>query len=360
LHVFGRLDRGGAELRTIELAEAFPPERVRSDFLVLSGLDGALDSRVNGAGGHVIKCPIDLRFPGAFLRLLRERRYDVVQSHVHYFSGPVLALARLAGVRTRVAQFHTAIINDRQDTRRRRAQLAICRELLDRSATDIVAVGEGAMCGAWRPGWMADPRCRVIHSGVQPDRLRSVPSGRPGPPVILNVASIQPLKNQLRLVQVMEKLIPRIAGLSLSLIGREVGDYGNRVRRAVEAAGLTDRIRFVGEVDEAMPWIAASQLMILPSLWEGLPCAAVEACAIGVPVLASDLPGTRELSQYFPHLRILPLTASDDEWAAAAAELIVQDVTASKVADCLARSPFAFDRSRDAHYSVWSHSRAMA
>ena len=46
LNVFGQLERGGAELRAVELAEAFPPDHVRSDFLVLSGLDGVLDDRV--------------------------------------------------------------------------------------------------------------------------------------------------------------------------------------------------------------------------------------------------------------------------------------------------------------------------
>src|SRR5262245_31551426 len=147
LHVFGRLERGGAELRLVEVAEALSKNRVRSDFLVLSGLDGVLDDRVRAAGGDVFKCPLDVRFPYAFYRLVRDRRYDIVNSHVHYFPGVVLALARLAGVAGRVAHLHTAIVNDREDTRARRTQLAICRALLDRSATDIVACGEGIMHG---------------------------------------------------------------------------------------------------------------------------------------------------------------------------------------------------------------------
>ena len=65
LHVFGRLLRGGAELRTVELAESFQGERVQSDFLVLSGLDGPLDERVRAAGGDVIKCRLDAGFPRA-------------------------------------------------------------------------------------------------------------------------------------------------------------------------------------------------------------------------------------------------------------------------------------------------------
>ena len=109
LHVFGRLERGGAELRTVELAESFLQERVRSGFLVLTGLEGALDERVKIAGGDVIKCPLTCAFPSSFYRLLRTRRYDVVHSHVHYFSGVILAIARAAGTPGRVAHFRTAM-----------------------------------------------------------------------------------------------------------------------------------------------------------------------------------------------------------------------------------------------------------
>src|SRR6185295_19211822 len=71
LNVLGRLERAGAELRAVELAEAFAPDRVRSDFVVLTGLEGALDPRVTAAGGRVIKCRLDVGFPLAFMRLLR-------------------------------------------------------------------------------------------------------------------------------------------------------------------------------------------------------------------------------------------------------------------------------------------------
>ena len=139
LNVFGQLERGGAELRAGELAEAFPPDHLRSDFLVLSGLDGVLDDRVRAAGGDVVKCALDPSFTWKFYRLLRQRRYDVVHSHVHYFSGVILSLARIAGIRGRVSHLHTARVNDREDTRRRRIQLAVCRELIRWNATDIIA-----------------------------------------------------------------------------------------------------------------------------------------------------------------------------------------------------------------------------
>ena len=46
----------------MELAEYFPGDRVHSDFVALTGLDGALDERVRQAGGEVFKCRLDARF----------------------------------------------------------------------------------------------------------------------------------------------------------------------------------------------------------------------------------------------------------------------------------------------------------
>jgi glycosyltransferase involved in cell wall biosynthesis len=361
LHVFGRLERSGAELRTIELAESLERDRVISDFLVLTGLDGSLDQRVRNAGGDVIKCPLDRRFPLSLYRLLRARRYDVVHSHVHYFSGVILAIARAARTPCRVAHFRTAVVNDKQDTRRRRIQLAVCRRLVDLMATDILAVGEGAMGGAWAPGWRSDRRCRVIYNGIPSRRLGLTVSRDSAPPTIVNVASLQPLKNQLRLIEILRQCVRDLPDLRLCLVGRDCGDYGGKVLQASKDAGLSGRVHLIGEVDDPMPNIAAARLMIVPSLWEGLPGAALEACALGIPVLASDLPGTRELASHFPHMRTMSLDESDEAWAAAAVGLIRQGVSSGADAvRCLANSPFTMARTRESYLAVWSRARASA
>jgi glycosyltransferase involved in cell wall biosynthesis len=362
LHVFGRMDRGGAELRTVELAESFGGERVRSDFAVLTGLDGALDDRVRAAGGDVVKCPLGARFPAAFYRLVRRGRYDVVHSHVHFFSGVILAIARLAGTPKRIAHFRTAIVNDKRDGPGRRVQLALCRRLVDLAATDILAVGEGAMHGAWRADWQSDPRCRVVYNGLAPDRVRLAPrrAHASSPPTIVNVASVQPLKNQLRLVGIMRRCARELPGVRLLLIGREVGDYGGKVRRAVADAGLSQCVELLGEVADPAPLVAGANLMVAPSLWEGLSGAVLEACALGVPVLASDLPGNRELARHFPHVTVMDLDEDDEAWAAAIVRIAGSDQRCDlDPAACLANSPFDLARSREAHYEIWSRARAF-
>jgi glycosyltransferase involved in cell wall biosynthesis len=273
----------------------------------------------------------------------------------------ILAVAWLAGTPSRIAHFRTSIVDDKPGTAVRRGQLAFCRRLIEIAATDVLAVGEGAMQGAWGPQWHADPRCRVIYSGIPVERLQRVEVRAPDAPVIINVGSLQPLKNQVRLIGVLRACLHAIPTVRLSLVGREVRDYGWQVRRAAAEAGVADRVHLIGEVDDPLPLIARSNLMIVPSLWEGLPGAALEACALGIPVLASDLPGTRELARHFPHLSTLPLGETDSAWADAAVRMIQRGPTnASEAEACLARSPFTLARARSAYLAIWSRNRASA
>ena len=100
--------------------------------------------------------------------------------------------------------------------------------------------------------------------------------------------------------------------------------------------------------------------MILPSLWEGLPGAALEACALGIPVLAADLPGTRELATHFPHLSLLSLAEDDEAWAAAIVRLIRRARPVVEARECFDASPFTLARTRETHYEIWSRVRASA
>jgi glycosyltransferase involved in cell wall biosynthesis len=63
----------------------------------------------------------------------------------------------------------------------------------------------------------------------------------------------------------------------------------------VQREGLEGRVLFLGERTDVAELLAASDLFILPSLWEGMSLAMLEALASGLPVIASDVSGTRQV-----------------------------------------------------------------
>jgi glycosyltransferase involved in cell wall biosynthesis len=324
LHVLGELGWGGVPIRTLELLHYLDPERYDLCLCALSGVVGNFGSMVEAAGGRVVEIPYGLTgFSGRFVRLLRDERFDAVHSHMYYQSGNILRLAARCGVPIRVAHFRNSQERPRTSLRRR-LEAALLRRWIHRYATDILAVSEEAMCKAWRENWRDDPRCRVVYNGLDP-RPFETPPDRAGvlhefslPPhafLCIHVGRMVAAKNHLRLIDIFAAVLRRRDNAYLLLIG--VGEQGieDAVRRRVAELGLGDRVRFCGMRKDVPRLLKASDVMIFPSRWEGLPGAVLEGCAAGVPVVASSLQTIREIAQRLPGIEIVSLDESDESWA---------------------------------------------
>jgi glycosyltransferase involved in cell wall biosynthesis/Ser/Thr protein kinase RdoA (MazF antagonist) len=73
------------------------------------------------------------------------------------------------------------------------------------------------------------------------------------------------------------------------------GELLPAIRAEVAASELTSHVHFAGSRRDVDALLAASDSFVLPSLWEGLPVALVEAMASGLPVVATDVSGTRDV-----------------------------------------------------------------
>jgi glycosyltransferase involved in cell wall biosynthesis len=324
------MDRGGAELRTLDLMPQTALSGYEFHFATLAPGPGALDAEIGRLNGQVHSCPLGVTFPLRFRALLHEGRFDIVHSHVHHFSGYILRLARKEGVPGRVAHYRSTG-DGHPTTIRRRAQRAITRRWLERHATAIVAVSEGAMRHAWRDDWREDARCTVIYDGLDlqefshfDDRIsvrRELDIGA-DEALIVHVGTMSSFKNQERLVHIFDEFHRRRSTCRLVLVGRDGDGTKQRVEHLIHAMQLTDHVMILGERNDVPGLLKAADLMIFPSIREGLPGAILEACAAGTPVVASDLPGVKEIAAICPSVACLPLTAGDHQWVTAAEDLL--------------------------------------
>jgi glycosyltransferase involved in cell wall biosynthesis len=305
---------GGAERRTLELARALEG-RYTFHFISLSPSRGTLCGEIERAGGVVHLCASTPRLPVTLWRVLREVRPGAIDSHVHYSSGVFIALAALAGVPLRIAHFRST--NDgNQNTLRRRAYRAAMRGLINIFATHIVGVSEGVLDCAW-PGWRADDRCRVLYNGVAAADGADGIRGRPWPAdlrVVTVIGSLNPAKNQLFAVQIARELRARDTRTLVVFVGRSVGEYGRSVEAAIRAEPNTTWLGERRDVVDILRWADA---LLLPSIREGLPGVMLEACSVGLPVVASDVPGAREIALHFPSVLCLSLGEGAATWAEA-------------------------------------------
>lgn len=374
LHVLGRMQRGGAEMCLIEVMRHLCPSEFHADICVLSGLPGVLDASVRACGGAIIPIKLDLRFPPRFIRVLRQQRYDVVHSHVLHTSGAILALAAAAGVPRRIAHIH-GMHDGRPSTWRRHLQRNVMLRLIDRYATDIAGCGEGAMDAIWRADWKADSRCRIVHNSVDPARFElSVGSGAiraalgfsTSALVFLHVGNEVAEKNHERLLSIFAEINRQEPSSRLILVGAGTDDAAGISRRVIDRLRLTAAVKALGARGDVPQLLRAADVLLLPSLREGLPAIVLEACVSGVPVLATDLPGVREIARRLVLVRYLPLSAADADWAAAALRLPDE---ASRLrlrataAETFRASVFHIDRAVDAYRLLWNgakHQRADA
>ncbi|MBT2410261.1 glycosyltransferase [Streptomyces sp. ISL-12] len=164
-----------------------------------------------------------------------------------------------------------------------------------RWAARVVCVSEAERLRGVRAGVRA--RWAVIPNGVDTDRFRPAPAAAVRPRLLPGVPADAPLvvcvgrlcrqKGQDVLLAAWRRVLARVPGARLVL----VGDGPDRARLAASAPAS---VLFAGGVPDAAPWYRAADLVVLPSRWEGMALAPLEAMACARPVVVTDVDGARE------------------------------------------------------------------
>jgi glycosyltransferase involved in cell wall biosynthesis len=116
-------------------------------------------------------------------------------------------------------------------------------------------------------------------------------------------------------------------------------------------------VNFVGDVGDVRDWLAAADLVVLPSRWEGLSLAVLEALASGRPVVAADVPGLGEMVAPGTGARVAP----DDPraLAGAIADRLMDPARARAEGAAAARHATRFDL-RDTYERLAAETAALA
>lgn len=110
------------------------------------------------------------------------------------------------------------------------------------------------------------------------------------------VARFSPQKGHHYLIEAVRLLKERHVDGKFVLIG--IGDLENEIRALVKRYGLASDVLFYGQATAVNHVLQALDCFVLSSLWEGMPLALLEAMASGIPVIATDVAGTREVIQH--------------------------------------------------------------
>ena len=315
MHLSTRLILGGSQENTLLscMGQADDGHEVMLAFGPIYGPEGSLLDRARSHGGigtvevpdlvrHI--APVrDLRCRSRLRRLIREHRPDVV--HTHSSKAGILGrmAARAEGVPAIVHTIHGLPFHPYQS--RIRNGLYIALERMAASRCDaIVCVADAMRDQALAAGVGQPDLYSTIYSGMEtesfmhadfdPVEWRARHGLRPEDFVVGTVARLAELKGHDDLLKVMQGRL--LAEESVKLLWVGDGYRGAQLRRQVERLGLADRVVFTGALPpDQMPAVMhAIDLLVHPSLREGLPRTVPQALLSGTPVVAYDVDGTRE------------------------------------------------------------------
>ena len=300
LHVIDSLHLGGAQEVVLNLATCGDRKRFSHEVATMHGR-GVYWTRMQELG-----IPLHSLSPQKFLpwyaaslpALLLRGKFDIL--HCHLVASNIIAkpLGRLCRVPVILNHDHT---ND--DYRAsQRVRLAL-DTLSNRLATHIIAVSDS--CRTFlidREGVPAE-KITLVQNAIDLRRFSSGCGSRAGArkslglpesgPVVAGVGRLNPQKNFSLFIRIAADVLKRHPQTHFVLAGE--GPENELLRKLAQECGVGDRLHFCGYVPDTRQIYLAADVLLMPSLFEGLPMTLLEAMAMRVPVVASALDGIAEV-----------------------------------------------------------------
>jgi glycosyltransferase involved in cell wall biosynthesis len=295
--------------------------------------DGAASIAREGFVLHPIRFARGTLSPAAAfgtIRALRRLHRALAPALVHHVALQATIFGSLAALGRRIARVNAitglgySFISDSFKARVVRTAIgSLLRLLVDRPASVALVQNPDDRDLLRRLGIAADRIVLIPGSGVDVDRFRPLPE--PAGPVTLGFVGRLLDDKGIRVLVAAHRLLRR-KGLSVELLIAGTPDPANpaSVSTAEAAAwGREPGITWLGHVDDIAAVWARAHIAVLPSRREGLPKSLLEAAACGRPMVATDVPGCREVAIADETGLLVP---TDDTAALAAAiERLAQD-----------------------------------
>jgi len=313
-HVITRLELGGAQDNTLHTVRSLRPPYAPHLF---AGRGGILDDETERSLGdrltfvdalvHPIRPWRDLAAVAALARAFRRLRPAIV--HTHSSKAGILgrAAARLAGVPVVIHSIHGFGFHDHQPAWMRRMLVAAERAAAPWT-THFVSVAATHLERGAALGIVDRERASVLRSGVHLADLAAAAerAGRAGQPALRTrlglpaagpilgmVACLKPQKAPLDFVEAAARIASVRPEASFVMVGD--GPLRPQIEARARSLGIASRLHLLGWRRDVPDLLAAFDVAVLTSLWEGLPRVVPEAIAAGRPIVATAIDGTAEI-----------------------------------------------------------------
>ena len=253
-------------------------------------------------------------------KFLKEHAYEYSTIHLHeVLVGPImLPLAHKYGIKNRIIHSHNSMPSEKPIRALRNNLLCLP---IKRLSNVWLACSEKA--GIFLYGNKDLKHVQIVNNAIDLKKysynskvrhaIRDSYNISSNTLVIGHVGRFNDQKNHSHLINTIEALNHKHKDFILLLVGN--GPNEEQIKQMVDNKKLTNKVRFLGIRSDINQILQAVDVFVLPSLFEGLPIAGIEAQAAGLPCVFSDAI-TKE-TEITDNVVFIPLTASHEIWAQA-------------------------------------------
>ena len=294
--------RGGAEEHVLTLLRGLDRDRFQPYLIAPPELCDQLAPDVpEGIELHRLRLSRPTHV-GAMLELagyLRARKVQVLHSHLFYASLFASPVGRLAGVPLIIETPH---VSERWRTGWFKRRYMVDR-LGGRSVDYYVAVSRANAEYLIREKRLASRKVVMIHNGSNLERFSPNPLAGaelrrrlklPKESLVVSVVGrLEPQKGHGLFLDALPSVRKEFPAVQVFFLGE--GSLRQKLQERILAEGMSSCVRLAGFQPDVVPWLAASDVFVLPSLFEGLPLVAIEALSMEKAVVATSVDGTPEV-----------------------------------------------------------------
>lgn len=326
--VIDSLWAGGTERSLADLLTCYPSRNIQPIVVALRRCGSVgFEEEVIDSGIEVLFAPKPSFFTQTrwLRKIISKRKPDLI----HTMLARADMIGRVAAWNTGIPVLCSLVTIPYDEQRLKEKQLSRWKvrlwQLLDISTSNFLvthfhAVSESVKRGAVKRLMLPDGKITVVKRGRDERKI--------GPPsyerkkearralglnqedfVLCNVGRLDYQKGQRYLLEAMSMLVARWDRLRLLVAGRS-GNVSPELEALIESRGLNSRVMFLGHRNDVETVIASSDIFVFPSLFEGLPGAVIEAMALGLPVIASDIGPVREVVEEGKNALLVPIRSS--------------------------------------------------
>jgi glycosyltransferase involved in cell wall biosynthesis len=291
---------GGGESHLLSLVENL--DRTRFEPIVLSFTNGPMVDRLKEMGieTHVIytEKPFDIRKWKTVKRFIQTKQIDLVHAHGTRANSNILWASKSLNIPV-IYTIHGWSFHPDQKTLVRKLRILGEKYLTAKSTLNISVSKSNQQSGK---DYMPSFQSVVVNNGINQTKFDPAKTYRnvrdelqiaTNKLLVLFIARFTLHKQPLALIHAFAKALQQNPAMHLLMVGD--GDQKQEALRLIDELQLKDHVTLESFRQDVPDVLAAADIFVLPSLWEGLPIGLLEAMSMGKAIIASNVDGTSEI-----------------------------------------------------------------